>query len=145
MKNITGNLATYLAATILLSFGLVYLLRNSFMPYHSVAVAMTWPQVDHATQYLILALMRATSGGFISLAVSIIFLQYKFSQQRIAWIPVLVLIIGTISMICITYATLVVSLHTPGRPPVAEAVAGEVLLIVGYIFNRKYLQTPDKS
>ena len=140
MKNITGNLTTYLSAAILLSFGFVYLFRNSFMPYHAAAIARSWAQIDHATQYLILALMRAASGGFISLAFTIIILQYKYSLYRIAWIPGLILFIGTISMICISYATLIISLHTPGRPPLAEAIIGEVLLITGFIFNRRCLQ-----
>jgi len=82
MKNITGSLTTYLAAAILLSFGFVYLIRNSFMPYHSAAVSLAWTQVDQATQYLLLALMRATAGGFISLAFAIIVLQYKIFKTQ---------------------------------------------------------------
>ena len=139
MKNITGSLTTYLAAAILLSFGFVYLIKNSFMPYHSAAVSLAWTQVDQSTQYLLLALMRATAGGFISLAFAIIVLQYKFSKHRISWIPALILFIGTISMICTTYATIIIRFHTPGRPPVIDVVIGEALLILGFICNRKYL------
>jgi len=137
MKNITGNLATFLGATILLVFGLIYLFRNSFMPYHSAAVSMEWAQLGPASQYLILALMRATSGGFISSAFAMIFLQCQYSRYRITWIPLLILVTGTIAMICISYATLIISLHTPGRPPLALAIVGEALLIVGFIFNRR--------
>ncbi|MGA2823501.1 MAG: hypothetical protein ABSE72_08255 [Bacteroidales bacterium] len=139
MKNIIGSVSTYLAATILLSFGFVYLFRNSFMPYHSAAVSLAWTQVNHSTQYLFLALMRATAGGFISLSFAIIFLQYKFTIHKISWIPVLILVMGTISMICTSYATIEVSFHTPGRPPIDDAIIGEVLLIGGFIFNRRYL------
>jgi len=139
MKNIAGNLTTCLTAFILLSFGFVYLFRNSFMPYHSVAISHEWNQVDKATQYLFLALMRATAGGFLSLSFTITFLQYKFSIHKISWIPLLILVIGTISMLCTSYATLIVSFHTPGRPPLYDAILGEVLLIAGFIFNRKYL------
>ena len=140
MKNSIGKGTTYLASVILLSFGFTYLFRNSFMPYHSAAISRTWAQVDQSTQYLILALMKACSGGFISLAFAMIFLQYKYSQHRISWIPVLILIIGTIAMICISYATLIISINTPGRPPVIDAIIGELLLIVGYIFNMNYLK-----
>jgi len=77
------------------------------------------------------------------LAFAMIFLQYKFTRCRISWIPSLILIIGTIAMVCISYATLIISLHTPGRPPVAEAVLGEVFLIIGFIFNRKYVHKSD--
>lgn len=140
MKNITGNLSTTLAAAILLIFGIIYLFRNSFMPYHSAAVSMDWSQVDPATRYLILALMKATSGGFISLAFAMIFLQYQFTRTGSSWIPGLILFIGTIAMVCISYATLIISLNTPGRPPLVDAIIGEVLLIIGFIFNRKHVQ-----
>ncbi len=140
MKNVTGSVTTYLAGTILLSFGFVYLFRNSFMPYHSAAIRLAWTQVDPDTQYLFLALMKATAGGFISLSFAIIFLQYKFTIHKISWIPLLILLIGTISMVCTSWATIIISSHTPGRLPVEDAVIGELLLIVGFIFNRKYLR-----
>jgi len=142
MKNLIGNLCTYVAAGLLLSYGLVYLFRNSFMPYHSDAVSLKWEEVNEATRFLILALMRATAGGFISLSFTIIFLQYKLSTQRVSWIPVLILIIGTISMLCSAYATILVSEHTPGHPPLVVAIVGELILIVGFIFNRKYQTKP---
>jgi uncharacterized membrane-anchored protein len=113
------------------------------MPYHSAALSRPWTQVDPATQYLILALMRATAGGFLSLASAIIFLQYKFSIRKISWIPALIVILGTISMICMSYATIIVSFHTPGRPPLVDAVIGELLLIAGFVFNRRYLLKPE--
>ena len=143
MKNITGCLTTYAAALILLGFGLTYLLRNSFMPYHSEAISLEWEKVEPATQFLFLALMRATSGGFISTAVAIIFLQYKLQIHKLSWIPLLILILGTISMACSLYAIITVIGHTPGRPPVFTDLLGEVLLIVGFVFNRKYQLKQD--
>ncbi len=142
MKNIKGSLPTYLAAIILLAFGFIYLFRNSFMPYHSVAVSMSWDQVGRETQFLILALMRATSGGFLALGFAIIFLQNRFSIHKTSWIPALIIAMGTISMICTSYATIIISSHTPGRPPLVDAIIGEVLLIIGFIFNRRYLREP---
>ncbi|MEI6435417.1 MAG: hypothetical protein WCP32_11275 [Bacteroidota bacterium] len=139
MKNTIGRLTTYTAAAILLGFGLVYLLRNSFMPYHSEAISLEWDKVEPATQYLFLALMRATSGGFIATAGAIIFLQYKLQENKLSWIPLLILILGTISMLCTLYAILTVCIHTPGRPPFATDLIGEALLIVGFVFNRRYL------
>ena len=139
MKNLAGNLTIYLVAAILFSFGFIYLLRNSFMPYHSEAISLEWQQVNKAVQYLLLALMRTTGGGFISLACTITFLQFKFNRDKLAWIPGLILFLGTISMLCSTYAILLVSEHTHGRPPLVVAIAGELLLIAGFIFNRKYL------
>jgi len=143
MKKLIGNLTTYLSATILLVYGLIYLLRNRFMPYHSEAVSLNWEEVNPAMQFLLIALMRAIAGGFISMAFAIFFLQYQFSHHKISWIPLLILILGTISMFCTSYAIMQIWFHTPGRPPIAIVIAGELLLIVGYIFNRKYLREPE--
>ena len=38
------------------------------------------------------------------------------------------------------YATLIVKLNTPGKPPTLLAIIGIVLLIIGYIFNQKSLK-----
>ena len=144
MKNPAGCITTYSAATILLGFGLVYFLKNSFMPYHGAAVSQKWEEVQPATQILILALMRAVSGGFISIAAGIIFLQYKCQKTRGSWIPHLILVLGAICMACSLYAIILVSCNTPGKPPVTADVGGEMLLILGFIFNRKYLQKTEQ-
>jgi hypothetical protein len=142
MKNVTGCLTTYTAASILLGFGVIYLLKDSFMPYHSEAISLKWEEVEPKTQFLLLALMRAISGGFISTAIAMIFLQYKLQVNKLSWIPFLILILGTITMACSLYAIITVSVHTPGRPPITADIVGEVLLIIGYIYNRKYLLKP---
>ena len=138
MKNPKGDIATYGAAAVLLGFGLIYLIKGSFMPYHSEAVSQKWEAVDPAFQILILALMRATSGGFIATAIAIVFLQFRFSYNVDSWIPALILVLGTICMLCSLYAIVLVSTYTPGRPPLSFDLAGEVLLIAGYFFNDNY-------
>lgn len=45
------------AALLLLIFGLVYLFRPEFMPYHAVALDREWSTVERPYQVLILALM----------------------------------------------------------------------------------------
>jgi hypothetical protein len=145
MQNLTGNLCTHAAALLLFGFGMAYLMKNSFMPYHSEAVSLQWEQIEPNARYLYLALMRAASGGFISTAFVIVFLQVKLHKYRIPWIPALILAMGTIMMACLVYAIVLVSSHTPGRPPAAATLAGEVLLIAGFIFNRKFLKKkPDQ-
>lgn len=58
-----GNISNYLAALMLLALGMVYLFKNSFMPYHSEALSLDWYEVESRTQILILALMKAVAGG----------------------------------------------------------------------------------
>jgi hypothetical protein len=144
MKNLIGNLSTYLAAGILMAFGMIYLLRSSFMPYHSEAISLKWDEVEPATQILLLALMRATSGGFIGLAFAIAFLQYKFATTKISWIPGLILVLGTISMLCSACATILIITKTPGNPPLNAVITGEIFIIIGFVFNRKFRFKVDK-
>lgn len=139
MKNATGSLATYAAASILLGFGFIYLFKGSFMSYHSEAIGQTWEQVRPPVQFLLLALMRAAAGGFIATAAAIIFLQYKLTAIKLFWFPFFILVLGTISMLCSLYAILIVDVNTPGRPPIALDIIGEALLVTGFFFNRRFL------
>ena len=41
------------------------------MPYHSLALAKSWSEIEANTQTLILALMRVAGGGFISTGIAI--------------------------------------------------------------------------
>ncbi len=52
MNTKIGNIANHLAALILLGMGLIYLFKNSFMPYHSEAISLEWSEVDTSTQFL---------------------------------------------------------------------------------------------
>ena len=139
MNEKIGSIANYLAALILLTFGSIYLFKNSFMPYHSEALSLDWNHVEKGTQFLILALMRATAGGYITAALAVIVLQRKFTLTKIAWIPWLILVTGLLVNLASIYAIMIVRLNTPGKPPTLLAIVGIVLLITGYIFNRKTL------
>ena len=135
-----GSILNYLVAAGMLVFGVIYLTKASFMPYHSEAISMEWNEIDQTSRTLILALMRTVSGGFLVCSISIFFLQYRFSSERKTWIPTLILIIGIITQSTILYATLIVRLNSPGNPPTSMAIGGIILLIAAYILNRIALQ-----
>ena len=134
---IASNILNFLFSAILLVFGIIYLFRPSFMPYHGDAVMLDWYDVDQNIQYLILALMRAVSGGFIIGAVAIAILQLKFNKDQSVWIASLILIIGLIVEFTTIYATFLVRIYTPGKPPTYIAYIAILLLVLGYIFNLK--------
>ncbi|WP_281612971.1 hypothetical protein [Flammeovirga sp. SubArs3] len=140
MNSKIGNITTYIAAFILLVMGVIYLFKNSFMPYHSEALMLEWNQVSKNFQTLILALMRAVAGGFITVAVGIGVLQYKFSSTKSAWIPPLLLFMGLFISFTSIYANLIVRFNSEGKPPTALAFLGIGLMIIGYIFNLKSLK-----
>ena len=137
MKNRIGAISNYLVALLLLGFGLTYLLKDSFMPYHSKAVSLPWNKIDTNVQFLILALMRAVSGGFILAAIVIFRLQLKYTTTRLKWIPPMILMAGAVIALSTLYATIIIRVNTPGNPPSALSICALILLIIGYFFNRK--------
>ena len=59
----------FIAILILLAFGLAYLVRSEFMPYHAIAAGMRWDELGTGVQVLILGLMRAVGGACLAIAV----------------------------------------------------------------------------
>jgi len=137
MNKRIGSIINYISALPLLAFGLTYLLKDSFMPYHSEAVSLQWEEVDKNIQFLILALMRAVSGGMILAGFIIIWLQIKFNKSKLKWIPSLILLSGTIAGLTTLYATIIVRTNTPGNPPTFLVIACMAGLLIGWIFNSK--------
>ncbi len=132
-----GKWLNYIGALVPTLFGIIYLTRSSFMPYHADALEMEWSEVNREMQLLILALMRAVSGGYIATGVIIIVLQHQFSSSRLTWIPPLILVAGAINATTSVYATLIIRINTAGHPP-TELISGAFLLfIAAYLLNRR--------
>ncbi len=138
MKNQLGSIFTYLAQAGLLFFGLAYLLKSSFMPYHSEAVALAWEDVPYNFQRLIWTYMKAASAGWIALGVVFIYLQYKFNQNKEVWIPYLILVGGVIFGAIALYSAIGLRMTTPANAPVLPVVVILTVLIVGFFFNLRY-------
>ncbi len=100
MQQLIAGIFTFTAGAISMLFGLVYLCRPSFMNYHKEAVQKDWAEINSAFQILILALMRAVSGGAIAAGFSIIVLQYYFTKTNLAWIPLVILCNGLVVSLC---------------------------------------------
>lgn len=145
MNQKIGNACIFLVSFISLGFGLIYLFKDSFMPYHSQAVEMSWNDVDPPFQYLVLALMRAVAGGSIACAIVLIVLQRKFSNEKLPWIPKLILVTGLTLNLTSIYATLIVQSNTSGKPPTILLMVIAAILVIGYVFNQRALREPSNS
>jgi uncharacterized protein YjeT (DUF2065 family) len=135
MNNPIGTLFTLTGATVAIVFGLIYLFRPKFMGYHKMAVQKDWNELSHEMQTLILALMRTTGGGFLSVSIGVIILQLQFNKSQNHWIALAILIVGSILTLGTLYATILVRTNTKGRPPTFAALLLLILLLVGYFFN----------
>lgn len=140
-----ASISNYLSAVLLLLFGVVYGMKSSFMPYHAEALGCGWEEIDGATQLLILALMRCVAGGYLAVAVGVVVMQYLFNRLKIKSLAWLIFISGWIVTGFSVYATVLVRIYTPGKPPTALAIFGLLLFVVGLYFNLKSLTTTDSQ
>ncbi len=137
MKQTLASLANYIVAAALFILGLIYLVKPSFMPYHSQALSLPWNELSSATQTLFLALMRVCGGGWLAASLAIALLQWQFTKiKRASWMPAAILGVGLVSVLSTLYATLLVYLNTPGVPPIPGVLILILLLIGGYCLNR---------
>ena len=120
-------------ALIALAFGAVYLTRSEFMPYHSLALAKPWSEVEPNTQTLILALMRVAGGGFIATGISVAILLCIPFQAREQWAIYSIFLICFCSSFGSCYATFLVHRKTPGNPPLKLSLGAVLLSLVGFL------------
>lgn len=131
-----ANFLNYTCATVSAILGLYYLFKPTFMQYHKEALVKNWEELEKTLQTLILALMRAVSGGALLLAYIILVLQIEYDRQGHRWIPLTILIATIIFSFCSIYAMLLVTSRTKGRPPVHIIILCLALAFFGYILQR---------
>ena len=101
----------------IVGFGVVYLLRKQFLPYHAVALGKEWAEVPREVQVLILALMRAVSGNALGLAALLTFVLWIPFRAGAPWALVAVPISGFLASAGALYAMHIVATNTPAKPP----------------------------
>ena len=140
MTLLIANILIVLCSILSLIFGLLYVTRAKFMRYHSMALEQKWEELNPKFQTVILALMRSVGGGLLSVAVTILILQYQFNKLPQKWIALSIFICGIIMTTGILSAHYLVFKKTKGRPPVIAALLVLILLTVGYILNSEVLK-----
>jgi hypothetical protein len=124
-----------LVVLIAFVFSAMYLLRSKFMPYHGDAVEHKWEEVDANHQVLILALMRAAGGGWLSAGISMIFLLVFPYRTGELWSIFALPLVGLATASAALYAALYVKRNSRANPPVGLVGAAILLLLLGFIFS----------
>jgi hypothetical protein len=123
-----------IVALFSLIFGVIYLTRSQFMPYHEIALSKNWEELEETLQTLLLALMRIAGGGLLATGLIICLLIYSYfiTQEKILLIilpfPCLITSFASIK------ATLIVTKKTPAKPPLKLSVFCLILIFIA-IFN----------
>jgi uncharacterized membrane protein len=124
-----------LSACVGMLFGVIYLVRPQFMPYHSEAVQSSWTDLDPNMRVLILALMKVSGGGMLATGVAALVLLAIPFRAGEAWSFYAIPLIGLCTSAGSLYATILVKTRTPGSPPIGLASLSLMLIIVGFIFS----------
>jgi hypothetical protein len=124
-------------AAIFLIFGLVYLVRKEFLPYHRQALGLSWSELDPKLQVLILALMKVAGAGFLVTGLTMLFLLMIPWRAGENWSIYALPAISLCACLGSVYATALVKTKTPGRPPLILSLLGLALTAIGFIFSIK--------
>lgn len=122
-------------ALVSILFGLIYLAKNQFMPYHAEALGLSWSELEEKMQVLILALMRAAGGGFLATGLAISVLLMIPFRAGDTWSIYTIPAISLCTSIGTLYATLLVKTKTPGTPPLGLSFLALALTMIGFIFS----------
>ncbi|UCH29714.1 MAG: hypothetical protein JSV06_01445 [Myxococcales bacterium] len=130
--------AAFLYATmgvVSLVLGAIYLFRDSFMPYHAVALSKSWGELDSATQTLLKALMEVAAAGWLALGTLILLLVAFPIRRGERWArlaaPAAILLFYVPTLL----ATLSVLQQTPASPPWRFNVVACLCAVVGLLLD----------
>jgi peptidoglycan/LPS O-acetylase OafA/YrhL len=147
LRTIVSFVCYFLVAILCIFFGFRYLTASQFMPYHAVALGVSWSELDSHYQTLLLSLIRVAGGGMLAGGIAIGFLLLIPLRRKELWARWAILIIGLIVGGSAVYATLSVKFRTPASPPWIPAIVAVLLILVGSLIypNRSVQRSPEPS
>jgi hypothetical protein len=124
-----------LATFIVAAFGVTYLSKAEFMPYHSVAVAMPWAEVAPSFQALILGLMKALGGACLAVVVLELILLFGPFRQGVVWARWAIPAGGLVICVGALYGMRHVALNTSATPPWIGPGGAALLMVAGLLLS----------
>jgi hypothetical protein len=124
-----------LATLVAFVFCAIYLTRSEFMPYHGDAVELPWSEVDSKHQILILALMRASGGGWLATGISMAFLLAFPFRSGETWSVFALPLVGLSAAISTLYAALFVKKNSQANPPAGLVGAAILSILLGFVLS----------
>ncbi len=103
------------------------------MSHHATAVGQNWAEVSPAFQGIILGLMKAAGGGWLSIDIAIIILIIKIFKQGTLWAYWAIPAIGLPSALVNSYIGINMTLNTPASPLWEVPVLAVLLLLFGFV------------
>jgi hypothetical protein len=122
-----------LAALLSAVFGVIYLARPRFMPYHQEALGQPWEEVNPPLRSVLLALMRTAGGGLLASGISVAMMLFFPFRAGEAWACYAIPLVALVTAAPALYATMLVRARTRAHTPVAAGAAAIVLIVAGVV------------
>ena len=132
---ILANIFTITGALVFFIFGVVYFYKSRSVKNHCSTIQKNLEELNAHSKILMFALMRGAGGGAVAVAVIIAWLQLQYSKQGQQWIPLAILILGSIFFLPSLNAMLLVKRNTTVKPPVFILSSAMLFIIIGYFLN----------
>jgi hypothetical protein len=124
-----------IVAVVSLALGAIYLLRDSFMPYHAAALGKEWGELNPASQALLKALMEVAAGGWLALGALVLSLVAFPIRRGERWARLAAPAALLLFYIPTLLATLSVLRETPASPPWRFNVVACLCVVVGFLLD----------
>lgn len=115
--------------------GGIYLVRDSFMPYHAAALGKDWGELDPATQAFLKALMEVAAGGWLALGALVLLLVAFPIRRGERWARLAAPAALLLFYVPTLLATLRVLHGTPASPPWRFNLVACLSAVVGFVLD----------
>lgn len=130
-----------LNAVVSLVLGSVYLLKDTFMPYHESALGLGWSELGPSFRVLIEALMDVAGAGWIGVGLATaVLLIFPFREGK-RWSRFLIPALLLTFYVPTLFATLKVLYYTPAQTPWYGNAIACLTTIIGFMIDRPWRTT----
>jgi hypothetical protein len=126
-----------LAILPLLIGGLVYALRDTYLPYHAAATSHDWQTLEPGVQVLFKAMLNGAGGLMLLTSFILIVLLIIPFRQNERWSFWAIPLIGISAMLITIRAAVFVDVNTPANPPWLALLIVITLFISGFFLSYK--------
>lgn len=116
-------------------FGLMYMARQEFMPYHGQAIGKTWAELDDRLKTLLLALIRSIGVLSTALGISTIAILFFAFISRELWSYYTIPLVELIGWGAFLGIPLVIKKKTGAKTPYMVGFVGIVLVVIGFVLS----------
>ena len=112
-------------------FGVRYMRRDAFLPYHAAVAGKAWGEIDAGVRVIILGMLKIIGAGFATLGVMLLWLCFALYEGA-RWAPWAILTVSAIALGPMLYVAIRLRAFRPeARTPVTPTAVMMVLIVVG--------------